>query len=428
MVELIREGFVPFFAEVTGGLEPFPWQVDLVERLMGGRVPEVIDVPTGLGKTSIIHCWAYAAAATLDDGAHLPRRLFFVVDRRLVVDGAYEAAEDLQRHLTAQDAGPLTGAVAQRLQRLHGDASLSPLTVVRMRGGTTWESRWLPRPDQAAVVVGTVDQFGSRLLFRGYGTSPRMRPIDAALTGTDAWLVIDEAHIAAPLVQTTSSVAALQQLSDPVARVPGLAVTQMSATTDAAGEVLRADLDEQTSSTALPHAAAVARRRLDAQKPVTLVDLSDLASASRKTWRRAATKLGVEPRRSRADRRCRRAGRRGDREHDRDSARGTRPARGRRGRGAAADRSRACLRARAAPCERRVRPDPCGRASGSRDGSAVCRGHPDHRGRREPRPGRARDRVLPALLAGAAVRAGQPAGRPCSLPLRRRPCRLCPWR
>ena len=294
MADLTTDGFVTFFAEVTDGLEPFPWQVDLVERLVTGRVPDVVDVPTGLGKTSLIHCWAYALAASTTEGPLLPRRLFFVVDRRLVVDGAYEAADDLQHRLAVEDPGPMTAAVADRLARLHADRSLPALTAVRMRGGTSWESRWLPRPDQAAVVVGTVDQFGSRLLFRGYGTSPRMRPIDAALTGTDAWLVVDEAHIAGPLVQTTTAVTSLQQLTEPVARVSGLQVTQMSATTGTGGDdVLRADLDEQATSEALPRAAAVARQRLDAAKPVTLVDLTDLSSGSRKTWRRSAAKLGT---------------------------------------------------------------------------------------------------------------------------------------
>ena len=72
--------------------------------------------------------------------------------------------------------------------------------MVRMRGGVTWAARWLRSPDQPAVVVGTADQFGSRLLFRGYGQSNRMRPIDAALVGTDMLCFVDEAHMSDSLL------------------------------------------------------------------------------------------------------------------------------------------------------------------------------------------------------------------------------------
>ena len=65
------------------------------EVLADGRWPDLIDVPTGLGKTSMLDVAVFVAAAT----AHLPgerglgrRRCFFVVDRRIVVDEAYDHA------------------------------------------------------------------------------------------------------------------------------------------------------------------------------------------------------------------------------------------------------------------------------------------------------------------------------------------------
>ena len=80
------------------------------------------------------------------------------------------------------------------------------LPVVRMRGGTTWESAWLTRPDTPAIITGTIDQVGSRLLFRGYGTSQRRRPIDAALVGTDSLILVDEAHLADALVTSLEAI------------------------------------------------------------------------------------------------------------------------------------------------------------------------------------------------------------------------------
>jgi CRISPR-associated endonuclease/helicase Cas3 len=164
----------------------------------GGRWPDVVDVPTGLGKTSLIDVAVFAAAAR---PAAARRRVFFVVDRRLVVDEAYEHARRLQRALRTGATG-VCGQVARALRQDGDDPDAPALEVTRMRGGLTWSWRWLERPDRHAVVAGTVDQVGSRLLFRGYGGGERLRPIDAALTGRDSLIIVDEAHLAGPFTQT----------------------------------------------------------------------------------------------------------------------------------------------------------------------------------------------------------------------------------
>lgn len=291
--------FSRFFAEATRspsvpeGLAPFRWQERAAHRLATGDVPGAIDVPTGFGKTSVILAWAYALASqALGDGPRtLPLRLCFVVDRRLVVDGAYEEALLLAKRLNdALDEESALGVVARALRDLSGGAA--PLEVARLRGGVTWEARWLPRPDQPAVVAGTVDQFGSRLLFRGYGASERMRPIDAALVGLDSWLVVDEAHIAGPLAATAARVKAYQQAGGAIG-VPPLRMTLMSATVRSAENVLAADLDEETDERAAPATAAVARRRAYASKRATLVDLPGLVLGGRGSWRTRSGELGL---------------------------------------------------------------------------------------------------------------------------------------
>lgn len=283
--------FATFFAEVTGR-EPFEWQADLADQLIGGSIPDAIDIPTGFGKTSVIHCWAYALAMS-SPTTPLPRRLCFVVDRRLVVDFAHEEATRLSRILTDSSGKVAVRTVAERLASLHLHKTEAPLAVVRMRGGLTWESRWLRRPDQAAVVVGTIDQFGSRLLFRGYGVGDGMRPIDAALVGTDAWLVIDEAHIAEALVKTAESVSTYQSLAGIENRVAHpLQVTRMSATLESAANGFQPDLERQSRSTRFPESAKAARQRLNAQKPVSLIELEKLATGSSKRRGALTQQLG----------------------------------------------------------------------------------------------------------------------------------------
>lgn len=43
------------FAALTG-FKPFRWQQRLFRRFAAGEVPAALDLPTGLGKTSVIAC------------------------------------------------------------------------------------------------------------------------------------------------------------------------------------------------------------------------------------------------------------------------------------------------------------------------------------------------------------------------------------
>lgn len=287
------ESFGAFFEATHAGREPFPWQADLAAQLCKGDLPDVIDAPTGLGKTAVIHTWLFALAsqAGREEPRTVPLRLCFVVDRRLVVDSAYDEAVALRDALIATSPATPVAVVGGALRALTADAA-EPLAVVRMRGGLTWESRWLARPDQPAVIVGTVDQFGSRLLFRGYGVSDGMRPVNAALVGTDSWLVIDEAHIAEPLARTAKATAAYQRLAPPPLGMRPLRVTLMSATTTATGRALRVDPGKQMSSDAYPRAAAEAAKRLRTTKPTALIDLGYLAKPAGRAWRQRSQELG----------------------------------------------------------------------------------------------------------------------------------------
>ncbi|MYR31404.1 type I-U CRISPR-associated helicase/endonuclease Cas3 [Nocardiopsis alba] len=222
--------FTEFFKAVHGH-GPFPWQAALADRLLAGEDwPEAVDVPTGLGKTSLLDIALYTAAAGAADRR---RRVFFIVDRRLVVDEAFEhanvIADLLNGHTppstdrTAADLAVLA-ATADRLRQPEDQGPV--VEVTRMRGGTTWSWQWIQRPDRHALVVGTVDQIGSRLFLRGYGVSDRLRPIDAALVGTDSLILVDEAHLAQAMLTSIDAATADQ----PEHRLARPRVVQMSAT------------------------------------------------------------------------------------------------------------------------------------------------------------------------------------------------------
>jgi CRISPR-associated endonuclease/helicase Cas3 len=172
---------LPLALGLPSGVAPFPWQVRLLKLLIAGKLPSAVDLPTGLGKTSVIAIWLLARAA----GAKIPLRLVYVVDRRAVVDQASAVAD----HLADLVKGTPDLAAALCIDPTLG------LAVSTLRGQHIDNRRWLDDPSAPTIVVGTVDMIGSRLLFEGYGASRKTRSLHAALLGIDSLLVLDEAHL-----------------------------------------------------------------------------------------------------------------------------------------------------------------------------------------------------------------------------------------
>ena len=219
MGDLTIADFPAYFRSVHG-FEPFPWQVRLTETVLeDGRWPEVIDLPTGSGKTAAIDTAVFTLAAQPD---RFPRRVVFVIDRRIIVDQVYKRAETIEAALSQAQVGVLS----RIRERLLGITDGAPLGVAALRGGVPIDNEWTSRPDQPWVVVSTVDQFGSRLLFRGYGVSPGMRPIHAGLAGNDCLVILDEVHLSRPFAETLRAVRCLDRGTLP----RPIQVVEMSAT------------------------------------------------------------------------------------------------------------------------------------------------------------------------------------------------------
>ena len=209
-MEIGPADFARFFRSVHG-CEPFPWQQALVDRLAGSDTwPDVLDLPTGSGKTAALDAAVFHLALRADMPARAALRIAMVVDRRLVVDDAFvranRIAEALGDCLREEARGcAIVSEVARRLKKLAGPDAL-PLVARRLRGGAPLEDDWALTPTQPTILCSTVDQVGSRLLFRGYGVSDRMKPVHAGLLGLDSLILLDEAHLAEPFRQTLESV------------------------------------------------------------------------------------------------------------------------------------------------------------------------------------------------------------------------------
>ena len=187
------DSFALQFKALTGHA-PFPWQEAFFARLLDGEFPEVCAIPTGIGKTSVIAVWLLALARRGEEGSLLgfPRRLVYVVNRRTVVDQATIDVETWRQRVNTE---PALGAVQNVLRRLAVLSDNDAFAVSTLRGQRADNAEWRLDPARPAVVIGTIDMIGSRLLFGGYGCGFRSKPLHAGFLGQDAWLVHDEAHL-----------------------------------------------------------------------------------------------------------------------------------------------------------------------------------------------------------------------------------------
>jgi CRISPR-associated endonuclease/helicase Cas3 len=251
--------------------DPFPWQERLFQDLCRGELPWALDLPTGLGKTSVMAIWYLAFKAS----APVPRRLVYVVDRRAVVDQATTVAERIKERLDPT------------------------LYVSTLRGQHLDNREWLSDPTAATIIVGTIDMVGSRLLFSGYGVSPKMRPYHAGLLGADTLVVLDEAHLVPPFEALLKTVARdpKSEFGPSVEKhgivVPRFRLMSLSATgrEDTGTEGDRTVFRLTTEDLGHP----VVKQRLRAEKRLTLNEVNEASALVEKLAERAWA-LGTEPR------------------------------------------------------------------------------------------------------------------------------------
>ena len=222
------ERFRDFFQGIWG-VSPYPWQEALLEEVLGKGWPEAVALPTGSGKTAVLDLAVFLIAW---DPGRFHRRVYYVVNRRLVVDQAEARAHRIAKALEMPQS-PGVRWVAERLRELAGKGPL--LQVVKLRGGLPLPRHPVEDPARPAVILSTVDQAGSRLLFRGYSLSPRAWPVEAGLAGVDGLFLLDEAHLERPFWNLLQS---LQELIEPAAKLlcrPTLRRVALTATPETLG-------------------------------------------------------------------------------------------------------------------------------------------------------------------------------------------------
>lgn len=178
--------YARFFEQATGR-RPFPFQT----RLGTGDWPELIDVPTGLGKTGAVTiAWLHRQLLGEDDAS---TRLVWCLPMRVLVE----------QTLTA-----IAGWV-ENVRPAFEDRGRPVPTVEMLMGGST-RALWAERPERPAAIVGTQDMLLSRALMRGYGMSRFAWPIHFAWLHNDALWVFDETQLMGVGVETSAQLEAFR--------------------------------------------------------------------------------------------------------------------------------------------------------------------------------------------------------------------------
>ncbi len=235
--------FAAAFAALTGN-SPFPWQWDLYDKWFRyGKFPSSCNLPTGLGKTSVVAIWLIALANHRDK---IPLRLVYVVNRRTVVDQTTNEVEKLRKNLPKLNS------------------NLGSLALSTLRGQFADNREWSADPSRPAVICGTVDMIGSRLLFSGYGCGFKSRPLHAGFLGQDVLLVHDEAHLEPAFQELLVAIENEQKRSREFGKFH---VIELSATSRGDGEVFTLGEEDKKND--------VVNQRIHAAKAITFHPIDD---------------------------------------------------------------------------------------------------------------------------------------------------------
>jgi CRISPR-associated endonuclease/helicase Cas3 len=191
-----RITFDDFFRRGTRlDVDPYAYQ----RRLASSKqFPDVLDVPTGLGKTAaVILAWLWSRV--FHEKPNVPRRLVYCLPMRCLVSQTKEAATRWTRNLS--EAGLLR----------------EPCDVYPLMGGEQ-DAGWELNPEKNAIIVGTQDMLLSRLLNRGYGMSRYRWPMHFGLLGNDCLWAMDEVQLMGSGLATTVQIDAFQKKLWPPAR------------------------------------------------------------------------------------------------------------------------------------------------------------------------------------------------------------------
>ncbi|HUJ08796.1 MAG TPA: CRISPR-associated helicase Cas3' [Verrucomicrobiae bacterium] len=178
--------FEAFFQQATGK-PPYPYQFRLATD---GQFPQLLDIPTGLGKTAaIVLAWLYRRRfATETIRRQTPRRLVMVLPMRVLVEQTRDNAK-------------------RWIEKLNLSKQVSAHVLMGGEEADDWDLF----PERDTILIGTQDMLLSRALNRGYGLSRYRWPMHFGLLHTDCLWVFDEIQLMGSGLATTAQLEAFRK-------------------------------------------------------------------------------------------------------------------------------------------------------------------------------------------------------------------------
>jgi CRISPR-associated endonuclease/helicase Cas3 len=181
---MTRDDYSDLFLRAFGsqGAEPFEFQ----RRLAHEQWPDLLDIPTGLGKTAaVVLAWLFKrgwrpGGRRVASDATTPRRLVYCLPMRVLVE---QTSNTVRRWLEGLEVAGQPGQARVSVHVLMGGAE-----DVR-------RASWAEYPEEDMILIGTQDMLLSRALMRGYGMSRYQWPVHFALLHNDALWAFDEVQL-----------------------------------------------------------------------------------------------------------------------------------------------------------------------------------------------------------------------------------------
>jgi CRISPR-associated endonuclease/helicase Cas3 len=204
------------FFKKAAGKSPFPFQRQFAEAV---SIPEIVCVPTGLGKTAMaVLGWLWRRFGGDEQLKRTtPRRLVYCLPMRVLVEQTRDSALDW---LDAM--GLLAGSIEREPQkdgrrgRVRTETykwvsgAVDRVGVHVLMGGEEVEE-WDIHPEREAIIIGTQDMLVSRALNRGYAASRSRWPIQFGLLNTDCLWIFDEIQLMGAALATTAQLEAFRR-------------------------------------------------------------------------------------------------------------------------------------------------------------------------------------------------------------------------